>query len=117
MIQTTNPPAASRKWLRISGGLIRLPASCCWRIPPRISQIDSSTKPPPAVITQAIKAAHFITPPLFASASERFAQKLSLYRQYVFIKHRLGAGLGELAGLGVRGSRQRRSGNWGSRRG
>src|SRR5437773_6258497 len=60
MIQTTSPPAASRKWLRISGGRIRLPASCCWRIPPRISQIESSTKPPPAVITQAINAAHFI---------------------------------------------------------
>src|SRR6059058_1936648 len=64
MIQTTRPPAASRKWLRISGGRIRLPASCCWRIPPRINQIESSTKPPPAVITQAISAAHFITPPL-----------------------------------------------------
>src|SRR5438874_535512 len=104
MIQTTSPPAASRKWLRISGGRIRLPASCCCRIPPRISQIESSTKPPPAVITQAINAAHFITPPLFASASERLAQKLSLYRQYVFINPRFVAGLGELAGLGVRGS-------------
>src|SRR4051812_29730771 len=63
MIQTTSPPAASRKWLRINGGRIRLPTSDCWRIPPRISQIESSTKPPPAVITQAISAAHFITPP------------------------------------------------------
>src|SRR5213082_3397804 len=63
MIQTTRPPAASRKWLRIRGGRIRLPPSCCWRIPPRINQIESSTKPPPAVITQAISAAHFITPP------------------------------------------------------
>src|SRR5205085_9819790 len=114
MIQTTNPPAASRKWLRISGGRIRLLASCCWRIPPRISQIESSTKPPPAVITQAINAAHFITPPVVASASERLAQRErpSLYRHYVFINHRLGAGLGELAGLGVRGSRHRRAGNW-----
>src|SRR5439155_15551639 len=74
MTQTTSTPAASRKWLRISGGRIRLPASCCWRIPPRISQIESSTKPPPAVITQAINAAHFITPPLVASASETLAR-------------------------------------------
>src|SRR6058998_3015888 len=79
MIQTTSPPAASRKWLRISGGRIRLPASCCCRIPPRISQIESSTKPPPAVITQAINAAHFITPPLFASASERLAQRETVF--------------------------------------
>src|SRR5438270_4891752 len=70
MTQTTSPPAASRKWLRISGGRIRLPASCCWRIPPRISQIESSTKPPPAVITQAINAAHFIYASLVSSASE-----------------------------------------------
>src|SRR5881227_3691422 len=107
MIQTTSPPAASRKWLRISGGLIRLPASCCWRIPPRISQIESRTKPPPAVITQAINAAHFITPS-FVRTSEREARsETSLYRHYVFINHRLEAGLGELAGLGVRGSQHR----------
>src|SRR5437588_9343641 len=112
MIQTISPPAASRKWLRISGGRIRLPPACCCRIPPRISQIESSTKPPPAVITQAINAAHIITPPLFAPASERLAQRPSLYRHYVFINRRLGAGLGELAGLGVRGSRHRRAGNW-----
>src|SRR5207237_3322610 len=75
MIQTTSPPAASRKWLRINGGRIRLPASCCWRIPPRISQIESSTKPPPAVISQAISAAHFITPSLVALASEALAER------------------------------------------
>src|SRR5207248_11386464 len=85
MIQTTNPPAASRKWLRISGGRIRLPASCCCRIPPRISQIESSTKPPPAVITQAISAAHFITPPLFASASETLAQSDRLYTATMYL--------------------------------
>src|SRR5436305_9076844 len=112
MIQMTSPAAASRKWLRIKGGRIRLPASCCCRIPPRISQIESSTKPPPAVITQAINAAHFITPPLVASASETLAQRPSLYRHYVFINQRLGAGLGELAGLGVRGSRHRSADNW-----
>src|SRR3954471_2241928 len=60
MIQMTSPPAASRKWLRIKGGRIRLPASCCCFIPPRISQIESNTKPPPAVISQAMSAAHFI---------------------------------------------------------
>jgi hypothetical protein len=32
-------------------------------IPPRASQIESRTKPPPAVITHAISAAHFIVPP------------------------------------------------------
>src|SRR5438105_4361496 len=91
MIQTTSPPAASRKWLRISGGRIRLPASCCWRIPPRISQIESSTKPPPAVITQAINAAHFITPPFFASASERLAQR-RLYTATMYLSSiRVGA--------------------------
>src|SRR5438045_8206676 len=108
MIQMTSPAAASRKWLRIKGGRIRLPASCCCRIPPRISQIESSTKPPPAVITQAINAAHFITPPLFAPSEREARSRPSLYRHYVFINHRLGAGLGELAGLGARGSRHRR---------
>src|SRR2546425_7827114 len=96
MIQTTNPPAASKKWLRISGGRIRLPASCCWRIPPRISQIESSMKPPPAVITQAISAAHFITPPLDRHR-ERDArlERRSLYLDAVFIKHP--ASLAEIA--------------------
>src|SRR6266536_1414327 len=112
MIQTISPPAASRKWLRISGGRIRLPASRCLRMPPRISQIESSTKPPPAVITQAINAAHFIAPPLFVSASERLAQRPSLYRHHVFINLRLGAGLGELAALAIRGNRHRHAGNW-----
>src|SRR5919206_706588 len=56
----TRPVAASRKWLRISGGLIRLPPSRPCRIPPRASQIVSKTKPPPAVSTQAMSAAHFI---------------------------------------------------------
>src|SRR5436190_13916749 len=85
MIQTTSPPAASRKWLRISGGRIRLPASCCWRIPHRSSQIQSRTKPPPAVITQTINPAHFITPPLFASASETLAQRDRLYTANMYL--------------------------------
>src|SRR5919204_1098706 len=64
MIQITSPAAASRKWLRISGARITLPASRCCRIPPRINQIPSSTKPPPAVSNHAISAAHFIASPL-----------------------------------------------------
>src|SRR6266852_1744889 len=88
MIQTTSPPAASRKWLRISGGRIRLPASCCWRMPPRLSQIESSTKPPPAVITQVMSAAHFITPPLVCRREPLASRRHSLYREAVFIKHR-----------------------------
>src|SRR5437588_13126806 len=88
MIQTTSPPAASRKWLRINGGRIRLPASCCWRIPPRMSQIESSTKPPPAVITQAISAAHFITPPLVRIHEQVLArERASSYREAVFVNH------------------------------
>src|SRR5919204_863328 len=63
MIQITSPAAASRKWLRISGGRILLPPSPSCRIPPRISQIESSTKPPPAVMTQVTSAAHFIVSP------------------------------------------------------
>src|ERR671926_450424 len=60
MIQITRPVAASRKWLRIRGGLIRSPPSRCCCIPPRASQIVRSTKPPPAVSTHAMSAAHFI---------------------------------------------------------
>src|SRR5205807_1224750 len=86
MIQTTNPPAASRKWLRISGGRIRLPASCSWRIPPRISQIESSTKPPPAVITQAMSAAHFITPPLVRTREQsRSLENDRLYTAWQYL--------------------------------
>src|SRR4051812_24050116 len=44
----------------ISGGRIRLPPSPVWRMPPRDSQIAKSTKPPPAVMTQVISAAHSI---------------------------------------------------------
>ena len=44
----------------ISGGRMRLPAPACCRMPPRASQIESKTKPPPAVTTQVISAAHFI---------------------------------------------------------
>jgi hypothetical protein len=46
----------------ISAGLIRLPpaAPCC--MPPRWSQIASSTKPPPAVMIQVTSAAHSIDP-------------------------------------------------------
>src|SRR5215475_1882551 len=45
---------------RRRGGRIRDPPSAPWRMPPRASQIESKTKPPPAVMTQAISAAHFI---------------------------------------------------------
>src|SRR4051794_38604201 len=44
----------------INGGLMRLPAACDF-IPPRASQIDRRTKPPPAVSTHVINAAHSIT--------------------------------------------------------
>src|SRR5204862_7888125 len=92
MIQTTRPPAASRKWLRISGGRIRLPASCCWRIPPRISQIESSTKPPPAVITQAINAAHFIYASLVRIGEQTLARD-RLYTANMYLSSiRVGAG-------------------------
>src|SRR5215218_3559144 len=69
MIHTTRPAAASRKWLRISGGRTRFPPFpwCC--IPPRLNQIESRTNPPPAVITQAISAAHPMTPPSSSSGS------------------------------------------------
>src|SRR3954453_11391337 len=51
----------------ISGGRIRLPPSAAWRMPLRDSQIANSTKPPPAVRTQVISAAHSIeTAPRFA---------------------------------------------------
>src|SRR5919204_6803620 len=43
---------------------MRLPSPCC--IPPRPSQIASSTKPPPAVTIQAISAAHSICAPFAA---------------------------------------------------
>src|SRR5437588_1527593 len=66
MIHTTSPLAASRKWLRMSGGRIRLPAPPCCCIPPRASQIVSSTKPPPAVTIHAISAAHFMSAPFAA---------------------------------------------------
>src|SRR3954464_2014441 len=60
MIQITRPVAASKKWLRISGGRILVPPSRPCRMPPRESQIDSRMKPPPAVRTHAISAAHSI---------------------------------------------------------
>src|SRR5918911_4964169 len=61
MIQMTSPPAASRKWLRMSGGrILGLPGSPRCRIPPRRSQMASRTNPPPAVTTHAMSAAHFI---------------------------------------------------------
>src|SRR4051794_8086518 len=42
-------------------GRIRPRSRCV--IPPFLSQIVNSTKPPPAVRTHAINAAHFISPP------------------------------------------------------
>src|ERR671934_376158 len=65
MIHSTRPVAASPKWLRIKGGRIFVPGSRPCRIPPRPSQIESRTKPPPAVTTHAISAAHSIFPPPF----------------------------------------------------
>src|SRR5436190_1912584 len=72
MIQITRPVAASRKWLRINAGRIFVPGVPSCRMPLRDSQIASSTKPPPAVTTHAISAAHFILPPfpLTGSATE-----------------------------------------------
>src|SRR5918999_4971712 len=58
MIHSTRPVAASAKCPRIRGGRIR-PLSR-WRIPPRANQMASMMKPPPAVRTQAINAAHSI---------------------------------------------------------
>src|SRR5437763_6724351 len=69
MIQITRPVAASRKWLRINAGRIFVPGVPSCRMPPRDSQIASSTKPPPAVTTHAISAAHFILPPFSAYGS------------------------------------------------
>src|SRR6266542_3990387 len=66
MIHSSSPVAASRKWLRMSAGLILVPGSRPCRMPPRASQIDSRTKPPPAVAIHAIKAAHSIASPPFA---------------------------------------------------
>src|ERR671934_1263208 len=83
MIQRTSPPAASRKWLMISGGRIRFPASRCCCMPPRASQIDKSTNPPPAVTTHVIKAAHFISSLLVGSRTTA-----SIYRKPVVRKPR-----------------------------
>src|SRR3954464_11259062 len=44
----------------ISGGLMRLPAACDL-MPPRASQIERRTNPPPAVSTPVINAAPFIS--------------------------------------------------------
>src|SRR5919197_2187926 len=60
MTETTTLVGAGRKWLRIRGGLTGLPPSRPCRIPPRASQIVRRTKPPPAVSTHAMSAAHFI---------------------------------------------------------
>src|SRR6516225_7476525 len=60
MIHSTRPDAASTKCDRISVGRIRRPgwSACC--MPPRWSHTASSAKPPSAVITHKISAAHFI---------------------------------------------------------
>src|SRR5947207_696774 len=85
MIQMTSPVAASRKWLRINGGRIRFPPSCCWPMPPRISQIESSTKPPPAVSTQVISAAHFITPPLDGGCEQYARSGQAVYTSRLYL--------------------------------
>src|SRR3954451_14650606 len=90
MIQITSPVAASRKWLRIRGGRIRLPPAPSCRIPPRDSQIASRTNPPPAVATQAINAAHSIRSLLLepvAYPTSRLPRKRTTnhFRQTVFL--------------------------------
>src|SRR5215217_4652335 len=63
MIHTTRPVAANPKCERISGGRMRSPAARPSRSPPRPIQMLSRMKPPPAVSTHAINAAHSIAPP------------------------------------------------------
>src|SRR5262245_50863600 len=63
MIHSTSPIAASAKWLRISGGRILDPASRADCMPPRETQIESRTKPPPAVRIHAMSAIHSMVPP------------------------------------------------------
>src|SRR5581483_995276 len=64
MIQITSPVAARAKWPRMRGGRM-MPLPAVWRMPPPCSQRPSMTKPPPAVTTQVISAAHSIaSPPL-----------------------------------------------------
>src|SRR5919109_4647050 len=58
MIQSTSPPAARPKWLKMSGGRMRRPDSRCCRTPPRVTQMERRTNPPPAVKTQVMSAAH-----------------------------------------------------------
>src|SRR6185436_20361002 len=50
MIQSTSPVAASRRWVRRNAGRMR-PRSRC-SMPPFLSQIPNTTKPPPAVTIQ-----------------------------------------------------------------
>src|SRR5262245_26848024 len=63
MIQSTSPIAASAKWLRISPGRMRDPASRAVCMPPRETQIESKTKPPIAVRSHAMSAIHSMVPP------------------------------------------------------
>jgi len=69
MIHRMSPVAARKQWLKIRGVRILDPASAPCRIPPRASQIQSKTKPPSAVITHVISAAHRI-PPFLPAASD-----------------------------------------------
>src|SRR5919201_2267043 len=63
MIHRTRRVAARPKWLKMSGGRIRRPASAPRRWPPPPSHRASSTNPPPAVRTQVMRAAHSIYAP------------------------------------------------------
>src|SRR5919197_2552012 len=70
MIHRIRPPAASRKWPRISAGGKRLAPLARSRSPPRLSQVASRTKPPTAVTIQVINAA---TPMVASLSSVRSA--------------------------------------------
>src|SRR3954468_1799993 len=57
MIQTTSPPAASRKWPNTTGGWKLLAAPAEPFAPPFPIQVPSMKNPNPAVMTQVISAA------------------------------------------------------------
>src|SRR5262245_25614585 len=57
MIHRTRPVAARPKWVRMSCGRMCDPGSRC-SMPPWRNQMLNSTKPPPAVTTHAMSAAH-----------------------------------------------------------
>src|SRR5436190_3349166 len=62
-----------------SCGRMRLPPSSACCIPPRLTQIEKRTKPPPAVNTHVISAAHSMAPP-FRSRSIAELTKIGVAR-------------------------------------